>query len=94
MANLFHLAFPVGNILETKQFYVDGLGCKPGRESPSALIMNFQGHQLVAHVTRDTLSTQGSIYPRHFGLVFDVEAEWESLAERAKAQKLKFYQDP
>lgn len=94
MANLFHLAFPVSNIADTKRFYVDGLGCEPGRESPSALIMNFQGHQLVAHVTRDQLSVQGSIYPRHFGLVFDNEAEWEALADRAKEQNLTFYQEP
>ena len=94
MANLFHLAFPVSSIPDTKRFYVDGLGCEPGRESPSALIMNFQGHQLVAHVTRAPLSAQGSIYPRHFGLVFDTEAEWKALAERAKVQGLKFSQDP
>ena len=62
MANLFHLAFPVSNIPDTKRFYVDGLGCHPGRESPSALILNFQGHQLVAHVTRQQLPIQESIY--------------------------------
>ncbi|MBX2863783.1 MAG: VOC family protein [Leptolyngbyaceae cyanobacterium MAG.088] len=94
MANLFHLAFPVSNIPDTKRFYVDGLGCQSGRESPSALIMNFQGHQLVAHVTRDQPSIQGSIYPRHFGLVFDTESEWEALAERAKNRGLNFYQEP
>ena len=94
MASLFHLAFPVSDIPNTKRFYIDGLGCKPGRESPSALIMNFQGHQLVAHVTREELSAQGSIYPRHFGLVFDTETDWEALAERARAHTLKFYQEP
>lgn len=94
MANLFHLAFPVSNIPDTKRFYVDGLGCQPGRESPSALILNFQGHQLVAHVTREPLSEQGSIYPRHFGLVFNTESDWEALAERAKVQHLTFYQQP
>ncbi|MEO0870252.1 MAG: VOC family protein [Cyanobacteria bacterium J06642_11] len=94
MASLFHLAFPVGNLAATKQFYVDGLGCEPGRESPSALIMNFHGHQLVAHVTREPLSAQGNIYPRHFGLVFDNEAEWEALAERASGRQLNFYQEP
>ncbi|MEA5464337.1 VOC family protein [Leptothoe sp. PORK10 BA2] len=94
MANLFHLAFPVNNISATKRFYIDGLGCQPGRESPSALIMNFQGHQLVAHVTQQELTAQDSIYPRHFGLVFDLEADWEALFKRAQAQKLDFYQDP
>lgn len=94
MAALFHLAFPVSNITDTKQFYIDGLGCQPGRESPSALIMNFQGHQLVAHVTREPLAAQNSIYPRHFGLVFDTEADWEALAERAQTHGLSFYQTP
>ena len=94
MASLFHLAFPVSNIPDTKRFYLDGLGCQPGRESPSALIMNLQGHQLVAHVTRAQLSTQGSIYPRHFGLVFDTEADWKALADRAKTHNLNFYQVP
>lgn len=94
MANLFHLAFPVSNLPDTKQFYIEGLGCQPGRESPSAMIMNFQGHQLVAHVTRNTLSAQGSIYPRHFGLVFDTETDWKALAERVKAQNLNFYEEP
>ena len=94
MAVLFHLAFPVSNLSDTRRFYVDGLGCQPGRESPSAMIMNFQGHQLVAHVTRQPLSAQGSIYPRHFGLVFETEADWENLAQRAEAQKLNFYQRP
>ena len=94
MAGLFHLAFPVSDIPNTKRFYIDGLGCQPGRESPSALIMNFQGHQLVAHVTREKLSAQGSIYPRHFGLVFDTEPEWGALAERARTHTLKFYQEP
>ena len=94
MATLFHLAFPVGNLTDTKRFYGEGLGCQLGRESPSALIMNFQGHQLVAHVTREALSAQGSIYPRHFGLVFETEADWEALAARAKTQGLSFYQPP
>ena len=94
MANLFHLAFPVSNIPDTKRFYVDGLGCHPGRESPSALILNFQGHQLVAHVTRQQLPIQESIYPRHFGLVFDAEADWATLAERADLKNLTFYQTP
>lgn len=94
MAALFHLAFPVSNIADTKRFYIDGLGCQPGRESPSALIMNFQGHQLVAHVTREPLSAQDSIYPRHFGLVFDTEADWETLAARAQTHSLNFYQTP
>jgi uncharacterized protein len=88
---LFHLAFPVGDIATAKQFYVEGLGCEPGRETLSSLILNLQGHQLVAHLA-DVLTPQRGIYPRHFGLVFLAEPDWESLLNRAKDQGLKFYQ--
>ncbi|WP_008314462.1 VOC family protein [Leptolyngbya sp. PCC 6406] len=91
---LFHLAFPVTDIAETKAFYVEGLGCATGREGPNSLILNLYGHQLVAHVTPDPAPPQRGIYPRHFGLVFQQEADWEALIARAEAQGLTFYQKP
>ncbi|MEB3274807.1 MAG: VOC family protein [Prochlorothrix sp.] len=94
MAPCFHLAFPVANIAQTKAFYGEGLGCEVGRESPSSLILGLHGHQIVAHVSRDPLEPQGSIYPRHFGLIFDREADWQALVDRAQAHGLPFYQEP
>jgi len=90
----FHLAFPVADLQQTKAFYVESLRCTPGRESSSALILNFYGHQLVAQVTQDPLEPPNSIYPRHFGLVFDQEADWEAVLERSRQQGLTFYQEP
>jgi len=92
-AVLFHLAFPVTDIPTTKQFYVEGLGCKAGRESPNSLILNCYGHQIVAHVSRE-LSPQQGIYPRHFGLVFKSETDWEALLTQCGRRQLKFYQAP
>jgi uncharacterized protein len=89
---LFHLAFPVNNIADTKKFYVEGLGCEAGRESPNSLIMNLAGNQIVAHVTQEPLTPQKGIYPRHFGLIFAEEADWEAMLERAQQQQLNFYQ--
>lgn len=91
---LFHLAFPVGDIAKTKEFYVDGLGCKVGRESPGSVILNLYGHQIVAHLSKESLAPQKGIYPRHFGLVFLSETDWEALADRAHKQNLPFYQEP
>jgi extradiol dioxygenase family protein len=88
---IFHLAFPVGDIPQTRQFYVTGLGCEPGRESPASLILNLYGHQLVAHVSPN-LTVQQGIYPRHFGLIFTAEADWQALLQRAKDCQLRFYQ--
>lgn len=90
---LFHLAFPVSDIAQTKEFYANGLGCEIGRETPSALILNLYGNQLVAHVTREPLTPQKTIYPRHFGLIFTQEADWEALLERAQQHRLHFREE-
>jgi uncharacterized protein len=90
-AVLFHLAFPVTNIARAKDFYVAGLGCEPGRETANSLILNLYGHQLVAHTTAE-ITPQKGIYPRHFGLVFLAETDWEALLHRAKDQQITFYQ--
>ncbi|QLE58679.1 VOC family protein [Nostoc sp. TCL26-01] len=91
---LFHLAFPVTDIAKTKTYYIDGLGCTPGRENPQAIILNLYGHQLVAHLTKEPLTPQRTIYPRHFGLIFTQEQDWEKLVERAKQKQLLFRETP
>lgn len=90
---LFHLAFPVADIATTKSFYVEGLGCEPGRETPNSLILNLYHHQLVAHTTADLVPQKG-IYPRHFGLIFLQESDWEALLKRSLNRGLHFYQQP
>lgn len=93
-AALFHLAFPVADIAQTKAFYAEGLGCTVGRENATSVILNLYGHQLVAHMTSEPLTSQRGIYPRHFGLVFTVESDWEALLQRAEQRQLRFYQAP
>lgn len=93
-STIFHLAFPVADIAQAKAFYGDGLGCSIGRENPSSVIMNLCGHQIVAHLAKEPLTPQRGIYPRHFGLVFTQEADWEALLERSQRKGLKFYQEP
>ncbi|MDP3092539.1 MAG: VOC family protein [Nitrospira sp.] len=91
---LFHLAFPNYDVAAAKRFYVDGLGCTLGRESSHAVMFGLAGHQLVAHLTTEPPPSQRGIYPRHFGLVFLEQSDWEALAERARQQGLSFYQQP
>jgi uncharacterized protein len=89
---IFHLAFPIENIPDTKKFYIDGLGCTAGRETPKSMILNLYGHQLVAHIAEQPLQIQTGIYPRHFGIVFPNLTDWQGLLDRATAQQLNFYQ--
>ncbi|WP_017326353.1 VOC family protein [Synechococcus sp. PCC 7336] len=93
-STIFHLAFPIADISRAKSFYADGLGCQLGRETPTSVILNLYGNQLVAHVTKESFAPQQGIYPRHFGLVFAELSDWETLLERARHNHLSFYQEP
>ncbi|MGF1575210.1 MAG: VOC family protein [Cyanophyceae cyanobacterium] len=90
----FHLAFPVGDMAATKAFYADGLGCEVGRETSASVILNLFGHQLVAHLTRAPSAPQKGIYPRHFGLIFSCQEDWQTLEQRARTKGLPFYEEP
>ncbi len=93
-SSLFHLAFPIHDIEATLGFYVDGLGGTVGRRSRHAVTLGLAGHQLVAHVVPEQPPQQKGIYPRHFGLVFLSQEEWQALADRVKDKGLPFYQQP
>jgi extradiol dioxygenase family protein len=90
---IFHLAFPITDIALAKEYYVDGLGCVLGRENKHALILNLYGHQLVAHITKQPLTPQAGIYPRHFGLIFITQSDWENLLERSLQRQLLFREE-
>jgi len=92
--SLFHLAFPIHDVEATLRFYVDGLGGIVGRRSKQAITLGLAGHQLVGHLVTEEQPKQKGIYPRHFGLIFLTQHEWQALADRAKANGLSFYQQP
>jgi len=90
----FHLAIPISNVAQAKEFYAQSLGCEVGRENKSAVIFNFHGVQLVGHVTQESLTKQVGIYPRHFGLILPTYSAWQQICDRAQEQKINFYQQP
>jgi Predicted dioxygenase of extradiol dioxygenase family len=94
MSAIFHLAFPVHDLDAAHKFYVEGLGCAPGRRSTHSLILNLAGNQIVAQLSSEALPKQQGIYPRHFGLILAELKEWEALAQRVREQGMKFYQEP
>ncbi len=53
MQNLFHLAFPVQDLEESRKFYSEILGCEEGRSSADWVDFNLFGHQIVAHLAPD-----------------------------------------
>ncbi|MBV5261102.1 glyoxalase [Synechococcus moorigangaii CMS01] len=91
---LFHLAIPITDPVVAKQFYGIALGCTVGRENSGAVIFDFFGHQLVAHVTYEPLTPQKGIYPRHFGMTFLDEQDWQMVLDRAEKHHLTFRDRP
>lgn len=95
----FHLAIPVNNISETKEFYCNLLGCETGREAEKWVDFNFFGHQLSAHLKPEETSqisanqVDGKSVPvRHFGAILDWQ-DWHNLAEKLTG-KVNFIIEP
>ncbi|KAI9337037.1 glyoxalase/bleomycin resistance protein/dioxygenase [Zopfochytrium polystomum] len=98
----FHLAFPVRDLEEARQFYGQFLGCPQGREDPGKWIdFNLFGHQIVCHrVDKNADPIDGrspvdnhNVPIPHFGGVL----EWSVFHEFAAALKkanVKFEIEP
>ena len=91
---IFHLAIPMIKMEETRDFYVNVLGVKVGRCNANAIIFDFFGSQLVAHTTKEVVAPAKSIYPRHFGIVFTEESDWDHLVSVCEDKQVSFYQSP
>ena len=96
----FHLAFPVINLIETEQFYVETIGCTIGRRTPTSINFNFHGHQIVAHLVKHMPdNTNGGevdgkqVPPFHFGLVMEWQ-QWHQFKERLEQQNVVFRLKP
>ncbi len=87
----FHLAFPVHDLEEARNFYANILGAGTGREDKSWIDFDLFGHQIVAHY-KEGMSTgiditnpvDGHDVPvPHFGVILSMD-EWKALADRIK----------
>ena len=100
MNNLFHLAFPVKNLEESRKFYGGILGCEEGRSSEHWIDFNLFGHQIVAHLAPESAGVQhrnevdaDHVPIPHFGIVLSME-NFRELAVRLKEKGVKFVIEP
>lgn len=96
----FHLAIPVHNLKECRNFYTNILNFEEGRNSDHWVDYNFFGHQLVIHYkpkTEDDLHTNavdGKDVPvPHFGVVLPWN-DFNIFAENLKTKNIKFIIEP
>ncbi len=68
MPPILHLSLPVRDLAETKQFYVETLGCDVGRERPDFIDIWFYGLQLTLQLHPDQVLPLAQRGVRHFGV--------------------------
>ena len=96
----FHLAIPVHNLTECRNFYTNILNFEEGRSSDHWVDYNFFGHQLVIHYKEKqttevaTNLVDGKDVPvPHFGVVLPWEI-FQQFAELLKSKDITFIIEP
>jgi uncharacterized protein len=95
----FHLAFPVHDLAQARDFYGRVMGCEEGRSTEHWIDFNFFGHQLVAHLSHIAKGNRSSdvdghnVPVPHFGVVLTM-AQFNALAARLREYKVKFELEP
>jgi len=102
--NPFHLAVPVRNLIEAREFYGELLGFKEGRSSDTWVDYNLYGHQFVVHLDPD-IGEHGKIKLHyndvdkhavpvpHFGVILNM-SDWQQLVDRLRAARTVFVIEP
>jgi len=96
----FHLAFPVDDLENARQFYGGLMGCPEGRSDSHWIDFSLYGHQIVTHLDPDFAArplvnpVDGEQVPvPHFGVVLTM-ADWQALADRLSAAGVSFVIPP
>lgn len=95
----FHLAAPIRDKEEARDFYTNVLGCTVGRESDHWIDFDFFGHQVSFHVCQEaenlaTNEVDGKSVPvRHFGAILPW-ADWQGLRDRLVEAGTDFVIEP
>ena len=107
MSAVFHLAYPVKDKEETREFYAGLIGCAQGREAETWIDFDFFGNQVSFHVKPEAFAgpesfvekeptnpVDGKDVPvRHFGAVLGWD-QWHALRDRLIAAGTEFVIDP
>ena len=98
----FHVAVPIYNLSEAKEFYLKCFKCEVGRTSDQWIDLNLYGHQFVLHLRPRPISDENHHYNEvdgkavpvpHYGVVLEWN-QWQELAERLKTLQIEFVIEP
>lgn len=91
MAALFHFAYHVLDLDDSRAFYCGALGCIEGRSTSTWVDIDFFGHQLSLHlgqpfaVTNTGRVAEHLVPMPHMGVILPMD-EWKALAARLEAR--------
>lgn len=100
MPRPFHLALPTKDLAETKEYYLNTLGCSMGRSDKHWIDFNFFGHQIVFH-EHDSFSMpkihngvdSKQVEVPHFGIILK-PTEFNLLKDKLIAANQSFIIEP
>jgi extradiol dioxygenase family protein len=97
--SIFHFAFNVIDLDQTRAFYSGLLGCAEGRSTETWVDFDFFGHQLSCHlgtplaVEATGLVGEHKVPMPHFGVVLEF-TQWRALADKLVAEGIDFVLEP
>ena len=95
----FHLAIPVSNLEESRLFFTEILNCSEGRKSNHWVDLNFFGHQLVLHESKNKTNNHfnevdGNQVPvPHFGVILAWDT-FHNFAAMLRQKNVQFEIEP
>ena len=94
----FHLAIPVSDLEQARNFYGEKLQLDEGRSSDHWIDYNFFGHQLVVHIGEVQKVTINEVDDKdvpvpHFGVILEWDI-FDVLSQRITAADIKFIIEP
>jgi uncharacterized protein len=99
MRSVFHLAFHVRDLDQSRAFYGGVLGCREGRSTATWVDFDFFGHQISLHLGEPFATTRTGqvgehLVPMpHLGLILALP-DWQALAARLQAAGCEFVLKP
>lgn len=86
---ILHLSIPVSDVDEARRFYLDALGCEPGRDRPGWCDVWFFGMQLTLQEQPDQVLSDEPRGARHFGVTLGSD-ELDALLERLHRHEVRW----
>ncbi len=88
-APILHLSLAVRDLDAAREFYVDGLGCAPGRVRAGWVDVWFHGMQLTLHEEPGEVVSPGANAVRHFGVTLTAE-ELAAVLARLESRRVEW----